>query len=83
MVFHTGLTGTPMVGVLFCYIREDIPSKFHKIRSDCNIEPICVEENLRKGKRLINSSYNLSKTSNQAIALLMNKQNVSKIPVFG
>ena len=44
-------------GLLF-YIREDIPSKFLKLRSGCNIESICVEINLRKRKWFINSSNN-------------------------
>ena len=34
-------------GLLF-YIHEDIPSKFLKVRSDCNIESICVATNLTK-----------------------------------
>ena len=35
---------------LLLYVREDIPSKFLKVKSDCNIESICVEVNLRKRK---------------------------------
>ena len=34
--------------VLLLYVREYIPSKFRKVKSDCNIETICVEVNLRK-----------------------------------
>ena len=37
-------------GRLFFYIRENIPSKFLNLRSDCNIESICVEINFRKRK---------------------------------
>ena len=48
-------------GVLF-YIGEDMLSKFLKLRSDCNIEFICVEINLRKRKWFINGSYNPSKS---------------------
>ena len=39
-------------GLLF-YIHENIPSKFLKLKSDCNIESICVEINLRKRKWFI------------------------------
>ena len=48
-------------GLLF-YIREDILSKFLKLRTECNIESICVEINLRKRKWFINGSYNPSKS---------------------
>ena len=34
--------------VLLLYVREFIPSKFLKVKSDCNIETICDEVNLRK-----------------------------------
>ena len=45
-------------GLLF-YIREDIPSNFLKLRSDC----ICVEINFRKWNWLIhNGSYNPDKS---------------------
>ena len=44
-------------GGLLLYFRENIPSKFLKVKSDCNIESICVEVNLRKRKWLINGSY--------------------------
>ena len=48
-------------GRLLLYAREDIPSKFLKVKSDCNIESICVKVNLRKRKWLINDSYNPNK----------------------
>ena len=48
-------------GLLF-YIYEDIPSKFLKLRYDCNIESICVEINVRKRKWFINGSYDSSKS---------------------
>ena len=48
-------------GGLLLYVREDIPSKFLKVKSDCNIESICVEVNLRKRKWFINGSYNPNK----------------------
>ena len=44
-------------GLLF-FIREDIPSKFLKLKFDCNFESIYVEVNLRKWKWLMNGSYN-------------------------
>ena len=34
------------VGLLL-YVRGDIPFKFLKAKSDCNIESICVEVNLK------------------------------------
>ena len=34
-----------------------IPFRFLKVKSDCNIESICVEVNLRKRKWFINGSY--------------------------
>ena len=34
-------------GGLLLYVREDIPFKFLKVKSDCNIESICVEVNLK------------------------------------
>ena len=49
-------------GGLLLYVREDIPSKFLKVKSDCNIESICVEVNLRKRKWFINGSYNPNKS---------------------
>ena len=35
-------------GGLLLYVCEDIPSKVLKVKSNCNIESICVEVNLRK-----------------------------------
>ena len=48
-------------GLLLC-VREDVPSKFLKVKSDCNIESVCVEVNLRKRKWFINGSYNPNKS---------------------
>ena len=45
-----------LIGLL--YVREDIPSKFLKVKSDCNIESICVEIKLRKRKWFSNGSCN-------------------------
>ena len=58
-------------GGLLLYVREDIPSKFLKVKSDCNIESICVEVNLRKRKWFINGSFNPNKnfTSNHLESL--------------
>ena len=44
-------------GLLF-YIREDIPSKILTYSSNCDIETLLVEINLRKRKWLLNGSYN-------------------------
>ena len=54
-------------GGLLVYVRENIPSKFLKVKSDCNIESTCVEVNLRKKKWFMNGSYNPNKSflSNQ------------------
>ena len=49
-------------GWLLLYVREDIPSKFLKVKSDCNIESICAEVNLRKKKLFINISYSPNKS---------------------
>ena len=49
-------------GGLLLYVREDIPFKFLKVKSDCKIESISVEVNLRKGKWYINGSYNPNKS---------------------
>ena len=46
-------------GLLF-YICENLPLKFLKLRSDCNIDFICAEINLRKRKWFMNGSYNPS-----------------------
>ena len=49
-------------GGLLLYVCEDIPSKFLKVKSDCNIESVCVEVNLRKKKWFINGSYSPNKS---------------------
>ena len=49
-------------GELLLYVCEDIPSKFLKVKSDCNIESICVEVNLRKKMWFINGSCNPNKS---------------------
>ena len=48
-------------GLLF-HIRGDIPPKFLKLRSDGNIESICIEINLRKRKSFIKDSNNPSES---------------------
>ena len=48
-------------GLLF-YIGEGIPTKFVKLRSDCNMENICVELNSKKRRCFINGSYNPNKS---------------------
>ena len=48
-------------GGLFLYIRKDIPSKILTCSSNCNIETVLVEINLRKRKWLFNGSYNPDK----------------------
>ena len=47
---------------LLLYVREDIPFKFLKVKSDCNIESICVEVKLRKKKWFVNGSCNPNKS---------------------
>ena len=49
-------------GGLLLYVLKDIPSKFLKVKSGCNVESICVEINLRKRKWFINGSYNPNKS---------------------
>ena len=49
-------------GGLLLYVHEDIRSKFLKVKSDCNIESICVEVNLRKRKWFINGLYSPNKS---------------------
>ena len=49
-------------GGLLLYVQEDIPPKFLKVKSDCNIESICVEVSLRKTKWFINGLYNPNKS---------------------
>ena len=48
-------------GLLF-YILEDIPSKILTYSSNCDIETLLVEINLRKRKWLLNGSYNPNKS---------------------
>ena len=43
-------------------VHEDIPSKILAYSSNCNIETLLVEINLRKRKRLLNGSYNPNKS---------------------
>ena len=40
-------------GRLLLYVCEDIPSKFLKVKSDCNIKFICVEVSKLKEKELV------------------------------
>ena len=70
-------------GLLF-YIREDIPSKFLKLRFDCNTESICVEINLRKRKWFIMVHIILVKASYQVILsfLIASLMNTAKIIKF-
>ena len=49
-------------GGLLLYIREDVPSKILTYSSNCDIEIILVEINLRKRKWLSNGSYNPNKS---------------------
>ena len=49
-------------GVLLFYIRKDIPSKILTYSSNCDIETLLVEINLRKRKWLLNGSYNPNKS---------------------
>ena len=37
-------------GGLLLYVREDILSKFQKVKSYCNIQSICIKLNLGKRK---------------------------------
>ena len=46
-------------GGLLLYSREDIPSRLLQCKSQCNIESLSVESNLRKRKWFLNCSYNL------------------------
>ena len=46
-------------GNLLFYIREDIPSRLLQCKSQCNIESLSVEINLRKRKWFLNCAYNL------------------------
>ena len=49
-------------GGLLLQVHEVIRFKFLKVNSDCNIESICVEVNLRKRKWFINGLYSLNKS---------------------
>ena len=49
-------------GGLLLYVHENIRSKFLKVKSDSNIESICVEVNLRKRKWFINGLYSPNKS---------------------
>ena len=49
-------------GSIFLWIREDIPSKILTYNSNCDIEPLFFEINLRKRKWLLNSSSNPNKS---------------------
>ena len=61
MAFHTHLTGPPKVEDFYSIFVKINLSKFLKLRSDCNIESICVEINLKREIWFINGSYNPSK----------------------
>ena len=56
-------------GGLLVYVREDIPSKILTNSSNCDIETLLVEINLRKRKWLLNSSYNPKKSQ---IVIILN-----------
>ena len=56
-------------GDLLVYVREDIPSKILTYSSNCDIETLLVEINLRKRKWLLNSSYNPKKSQ---IVIILN-----------
>ena len=49
-------------GGLLLYIHEDIPSKILTCSSNCDIETLLVEINLRKRKWLFNGFYNPNKS---------------------
>ena len=50
-------------GGLLLYIKEDISSRLLQCKSQCNIESLSVEINLRKRKWFLNCSYNPHKNS--------------------
>ena len=50
-------------GGLLLYVREDIPSRLLQCKSQCNIESLSVEINLRKRKWFLNCSYNPHRNS--------------------
>ena len=45
-------------GGFLLYIREDIPSRLLKSKSQCNVKSLSVEINLKKRKWFLNCSYN-------------------------
>ena len=52
-------------GGLLLYIREDIPSRLLQCKSQCNIESLSVEINLRKRKWFLNYSHDPHRNSFQ------------------
>ena len=48
-------------GGFLLYIREDIPSRLLKSKSQCNVKSLSVEINLKKRKWFLNCSYNPEK----------------------
>ena len=48
-------------GGFLLYIREDIPSRLLKSKSQCNVKSLSVEINLKKRKWFLNCSYNPQK----------------------
>ena len=58
MVLLIDLTETTVCRKLLLYVREDMPFKFMKVKSDCNFESICVDIKLK----FVNSSYNPNKS---------------------
>ena len=56
-------------GGLLLYIRKDIPSKILTYSSNCDVETLLVEINLRKRKWLLNGSYNPNKSQ---IVIILN-----------
>ena len=58
MVLLIDLTETTVCRKLLLYVREDMPFKFMKVKSDCNFESICVDIKLK----FVNSLYNPNKS---------------------
>ena len=50
-------------GGFLLYIREDIPSRLLKSKSQCNVKSLSVEINLKKRKWFLNCSYNPHRNS--------------------
>ena len=48
-------------GGFLLYIREDIPSRLLKSKSQCNVKSLSAEINLKKRKWFLNCSYNPQK----------------------